>query len=144
LFARHIAAGDGIGAGRLMSIGHDGDRVNWTSPPSLSDDEVERWASAHTPVHEIPGVFSASTPVLDGLVDCAIREGAYGASLTGAGLGGSVLALCPAGKSDTIADAIARYVASDAYARAAETTGSWTTPSIVGNTATLGAGELIL
>jgi galactokinase len=39
--------------------------------------------------------FAVSTPELDALVDHLVREGAYGARLTGAGFGGCVVALAP-------------------------------------------------
>lgn len=43
--------------------------------------------------HEFLGQLGVSTPQLDGLVDAARGAGALGAKLTGAGLGGCVLAL---------------------------------------------------
>ncbi|ABS63549.1 galactokinase [Parvibaculum lavamentivorans DS-1] len=42
--------------------------------------------------------FEVSTPVLDRLVDDALEAGAYGARLTGAGFGGCIVALLPAGR----------------------------------------------
>ena len=64
--AEHLGAGDGAGAGRLMSASH----------ASLRDD------------------FEVSTPVLDELVErMASTPGVYGARLTGAGFGGCVVAL---------------------------------------------------
>ncbi|HUA34094.1 MAG TPA: galactokinase [Candidatus Binataceae bacterium] len=38
--------------------------------------------------------YECSTPALDALVECARRGGALGARLTGAGFGGSIVALC--------------------------------------------------
>jgi len=40
--------------------------------------------------------YECSTPALDALVECARRGGALGARLTGAGFGGSIVALCRA------------------------------------------------
>jgi mevalonate kinase len=54
--------------------------------------------------HAVLGMVGASTPVLDGLVDLCISCGCYGAKLTGAGGGGSVLAIPPKGEeAETVA-----------------------------------------
>jgi galactokinase len=47
--------------------------------------------------------FEVSTPELDSLVEDAVRAGALGARLTGAGFGGSVVVLAPAGSAQPIA-----------------------------------------
>ena len=46
---------------------------------------------------QLLGELGVSTPALDGLVAAARAAGAYGAKLTGAGLGGAVIALTPPG-----------------------------------------------
>ncbi|NIR46360.1 MAG: galactokinase [Gemmatimonadetes bacterium] len=51
--------------------------------------------------------FEVSTPELDELVEIAVRAGAVGARLTGAGLGGSVVALCSDSKSKKVLKALA-------------------------------------
>lgn len=50
--------------------------------------------------------FEVSTPVLDELVEIALAAGAAGARLTGAGLGGSIVALAHAERSATVLDAL--------------------------------------
>ena len=45
--------------------------------------------------HELLAGLGVSTPLLDGLCEAARRLGAYGAKLTGAGGGGSIIALAP-------------------------------------------------
>ena len=51
-----------------------------------------------------------STPELDALVDALVREGAYGARLTGAGFGGCVVGLVATEQVDAVvARAAARY-----------------------------------
>jgi mevalonate kinase len=45
--------------------------------------------------HELLGGLGVSTPLLDALCDVARKLGAYGAKLTGAGGGGSVIAIAP-------------------------------------------------
>ncbi len=44
--------------------------------------------------------FEVSTPRLDRMVECARRGGALGARLTGAGFGGSIIALCRSSSAD--------------------------------------------
>ena len=50
--------------------------------------------------------YEVSTPELDALVEELVSAGAPGARLTGAGFGGSVVALVPAGDADAIARAV--------------------------------------
>lgn len=69
-----LAAYDLRGFGRLMRASH----------ASLCDD------------------FDVSSPELDELVDIATRAGAAGARLTGAGLGGCVVALCAQERADKV------------------------------------------
>jgi N-acetylgalactosamine kinase len=66
--AMALEAGDLEAVGALMNQSHQ----------SLADD------------------FEVSTPRLDTMVECARRGGALGARLTGAGFGGSIIALCRA------------------------------------------------
>lgn len=51
--------------------------------------------------------FQVSTPDLDAIVAAARRAGAAGARLTGAGFGGSVVALVPADGVEAVAEAVA-------------------------------------
>jgi galactokinase len=59
--------------------------------------------------------FACSTARLDAMVECARRGGALGARLTGAGFGGSIVALCEAGAAHSVIDALDR----DYYAKLA-------------------------
>lgn len=139
MFGPAVAAGDWTEAGRLMCIGHDGDRVS-RAVCAVDDATVEAWARSSASIADRPGIFSASVPALDAIVDAATEAGAYGACLTGAGLGGSVLALCPAPETERIAQSLRAYLKSDDYGTLA--------PGAVGegvvvNRATAGAGELV-
>jgi galactokinase len=81
---RAIASGDVTTFGRLMCESHQ----------SLGDD------------------FGVSTPELDEMVEIALDAGAAGARLTGAGLGGCVVALCSEGRAEGVLQALAeRYYA---------------------------------
>ena len=56
--------------------------------------------------------FAVSTPQLDLLVALAVRDGAFGARLTGAGFGGCIVALVAADDAEAFAQTVAReYVA---------------------------------
>jgi mevalonate kinase len=52
--------------------------------------------------HAVLSTVGVSSPALDRMVDLAISLGAYGAKLTGAGGGGSIVAACPEGKEKSI------------------------------------------
>ncbi len=52
--------------------------------------------------------FECSTARLDKMVECARRAGALGARLTGAGFGGSIVALCRSGDASRVIAALAR------------------------------------
>jgi N-acetylgalactosamine kinase len=52
--------------------------------------------------------FNCSTPRLDSMVSCARRAGALGARLTGAGFGGSIVALCDADDAQGVIAALDR------------------------------------
>jgi galactokinase len=75
---------DALRAGDLDAVG----RIALESQRSLADD------------------FRVSTPELDLLVDLAVRHGAAGARLTGAGFGGCIVAFVDAGHADAMAGAI--------------------------------------
>ncbi len=50
--------------------------------------------------------FDCSTARLNAMVECARDGGALGARLTGAGFGGSIVALCPADRAEAVIDAL--------------------------------------
>jgi len=83
---RVICAAEAMEAGRLDEMG----RLMNASHASLADD------------------FECSTARLDALVECARRAGALGARLTGAGFGGSIVALCNAANAKAVIESIDR------------------------------------
>lgn len=112
-FARLIKNADIKKAGELMFIGHNGDRllsfkgnnesIEYTENrvtddyldrliSDLQSNDIDRIRKAQLPYQ--PGDFDASSPELDKIVDIAGSiDGIVGASLTGAGFGGNILAI---------------------------------------------------
>lgn len=113
-FARLISEGKIKEAGQLMFIGHDGDRLYsfdgngfWTEflenlvtdaylDTLISDIESgDQERLERSQLSKQPGDFNASSFELDMIVDIIRRiPGVVGASLTGAGFGGNIIALC--------------------------------------------------
>ena len=90
--------------GALMNISHDGDRVmtpvRKPFAPDVSDATLQslmRDASndaGQAQIHQLPGVYACSIPEIDAMVDIALATpGVLGAQLSGAGLGGCMMAL---------------------------------------------------
>ena len=120
-FFEAIEAGDFVRAGQLMRIGHDGDRVTDAAgrPFRAPADEkaMRQWLTSNQPLEMCPGWYGASTPALDQAVDIALAAGALGACLTGAGLGGAVLALCRKSEAEAIRAQILDRLASEDFQR---------------------------
>ena len=69
--------------GQLMCISHDGDRVSLSTPRFDPSKDL----------HLQPGDYGCSIPEIDEMVDIAMEAGAVGAQISGAGMGGSMMAL---------------------------------------------------
>ena len=145
-FAVKMVGGDYVEAGRLMTLGHSGDRVSANGNGRTGDEQLAAWAASGQPLWLCPGAFRASTPALDTLVDAAVAAGALGASLTGAGYGGHVIALCRRDDAVTVRGALVQALRSESYAglaghgfKAAEAE-----TAVVANNAVSRAGELVL
>ena len=82
--------------GQLMYISHDGDRVSLSTPRFDPSKDL----------HEQPGDYGCSVPEIDEMVDIAREAGATGAQISGAGMGGSMMALVKEEKVQQIIDAI--------------------------------------
>ena len=150
-FAEHVKLGNLEALGRLMTAGHDGDRRVRDGDavvPRVDDAYLDELIASGTSVVECPGAYGASSPALDGLVDCALGAGALGASLTGAGIAGVVLALCRDEQVAAIGGAIREYMGSEAYGSlaglAAPLTVDELAEAVVRNHAVAGVGELRL
>ena len=149
-FTQALESGDYALAGRLMNVGHDGDRVvDAAGNPfrrDVDDAALDAMEQDSLPLALWPGDYGASSPVLDALVDAAISAGALGASLTGAGIAGAVLALCRAENADSIAEKVRGTMATERYAalagRDVPLDAGELAEAVVVNTAPEGAGEL--
>jgi len=138
-------------AGTLMCIGHDGDRIRGRDGASfqikVDDAALNALARENTPLAHCPGCYGASSPALDALVDAALDGGALGASLTGAGLAGAVIALCRMEDTEQVAEAVQRCLRSSAYARTAARptplTATEARQAVIVNHAVAGACELL-
>jgi N-acetylgalactosamine kinase len=118
-FADALREGDGGQLGELMTLSHDGDRVmrwrNGVSEPfrfPTDDAQLVRMEAEGVPMWRQAGSYRCSTPALDFLVDAALQAGALGAQLSGAGLGGCVMALAHRNDAERIAQQV-----TDAYAK---------------------------
>lgn len=151
-FASALESGDDERAGRLMTIGHDGDRrVDCAGNPFQSacdDAALVEWKREDRPIETCPGVYGASSPALDALVDAALKHGALGASLTGAGIAGTVLALCDRESAASVADGVRRFMASTDYTRIAELktdlSPTQRNEAVLENSPCAGAGEVVV
>jgi galactokinase len=94
---RVIHAAEVLEAGRLDEMG----KLMNASHKSLAND------------------FECSTQRLDGIVEYARRGGALGARLTGAGFGGSIVALCDVADADAVIESIDRGYYAKLYPGAA-------------------------
>jgi mevalonate kinase len=72
----------------------------------LKGGDMRGLGSLLTTNHAALRAVGASNETLDGLVDLLASMGTYGAKLTGAGGGGSVVAVAPAGKEKSIVSAV--------------------------------------
>jgi len=81
------------------------DVISIAGADALRECDYERLGSLMNVCHGFLNAIEVSTPELEKMVDIARRAGAVGAKLTGAGCGGSIVALSP-GKLVEVADAL--------------------------------------
>jgi galactokinase len=149
-FALAIETGDFARAGQLMTIGHDGDRRVDRHGNPIHQRADRAWldecAARDFPIENCPGVYGASSPALDYLVDAALSGGALGASLTGAGIAGTVLALCRTEDAAPVASHVRSVMAGETYQQRARLhrplDADRLDEAVVENRACFGAGEI--
>jgi mevalonate kinase len=83
--------------------------ISGLATSNLVDGRLEELGRIMTYNHAVLGMVGASNEQLDRLVDLCLRSGCIGAKLTGAGGGGSVLALAPSGEEQAVADRISKH-----------------------------------
>ena len=81
------------------------DQISVAGAAALRNREYEQLGALMNLCHGLLNAIEVSTPELENMIDVARSAGAIGAKLTGAGGGGSIVALCP-GKSDEVAGAL--------------------------------------
>lgn len=101
--------------GDLMRISHDGDRVtSWRNSNALpfqfptEDFALDAFKQNRIPIWKQAGSYRCSTPAIDFIVDAALRSGALGAQLSGAGLGGCAMALVQREKAEQVAEKVTK------------------------------------
>lgn len=114
-FGTGLQQGDLAHLGELMTISHDGDRVVRFRDRQMEayrfptdDAALEIFAAEKIPFFRQPGSYRCSTPAIDFLVDTSLQEGAFGAQLSGAGLGGCMMALVRREEAEPIASQVAK------------------------------------
>jgi len=104
---------DGLPAGQRQRLGYvvrENNRVE-RARAALEAGDVDAFGEILVDAHrDIAANYEASCSELDYFVDRAVKAGAYGARLTGAGWGGSAIALVDKAETETFAETI-----SDAY-----------------------------
>lgn len=151
-FFDYVVKEDWVTAGKLMTIGHDGDRrvrLNGQEVrQDVSDVFLARARKENVPIELLPGDYGASSPALDSLVDSALEAGALGACLTGAGIAGSVIALCKKNDTEKVSNAVKQFMRSNEYAHLAgrgdrKLSDTEWREAVILNYRTAGAGEIM-
>ena len=71
------------------------DEMSLAGAEALRDGDFDTLGSLMNVCHGLLNAIEVSTPELEKMIQIARQEGAVGAKLTGAGGGGSIVALCP-------------------------------------------------
>lgn len=98
--------GDAVDARRARHIVTENARV-LEFVTALSDSDYPEAGRLMTASHaSMRDDFEITTPHLDAIAEAAVTAGAYGARMTGGGFGGSVIALVPTERVDTVSAAV--------------------------------------
>lgn len=88
--------------GLYTAIFDEMDEISVAGAIALENSDYEQLGSLMNVCHGLLNAIEVSTPELEQMIDIARKSGAVGAKLTGAGGGGSIVALCPDKSSDVV------------------------------------------
>lgn len=88
------------------SVFHEIGLISYTMRESLEDGDLGKTGKLMSANQALLQRIGVSLPLLDNLVHAAINAGAYGAKLSGGGLGGNVLVLVPPELSEQVSQAL--------------------------------------
>lgn len=83
--------------------------VSDTASKNITQGDIMMLGKLMTLNHSVLSSLGASNSNLDRIVDLSLSLGCYGAKLTGAGGGGSVIAVPPSGRGDQVLEQMRRY-----------------------------------
>ena len=104
------------------------DRLALEGAAALSSGDYPRLGRVMTRCHEQLTLIDVSHPLLDEMVDAALKAGALGAKLTGAGRGGCGVALLPASQPDTAREVAEAWMGLGISCRVADLRGGGEVP----------------
>ena len=90
---------------RYEAIFSEMDEISKSGADALASADYVQLGSLMNVCHGLLNAIEVSTPELESMVSIARAAGASGAKLTGAGGGGSIVAICP-GAQESVADAL--------------------------------------
>src|SRR5207253_5094282 len=96
----------GVRARRFRHVVTEGTRVPQAEAAMAAQDLAAFGRLLYASHQTLRDDYEVSHPELDRLVDLAREAGAAGARLTGAGFGGSIVALCRAARASEVRDAL--------------------------------------
>lgn len=128
LGAAEAAVGGGVLAKRLRHVVTETARTRLAARALAAHDIAALGALLLAGHESLRDAFESTVPEADSIVESAMRHGAFGARLTGAGWGGAVVLLAPPGSGDEI---IAR-VTSDFTKRHGRAPSAWSSRAAAG------------
>jgi galactokinase len=80
------------------------------------DLDIKKIGSLMNDHHDVlKNVLKITVPKIDNMIDAALKAGAYGAKIVGSGRGGSIVAIAPKDKEETVINSIKLAGGFDAY-----------------------------